>query len=221
MENPGVENDGVPPHTQLIQMGMGFVVSRIVFAAAKLGLADRLADGPRSAEELAAPTGSDAASLYRLMRTLASLGILSEGENSRFSLTGLGEALKTGAPGSARSSLLTLSGQLAWRAWEEFPYSLETGRNGKPCHQPLLLLHDHGLCRTFLLLRGVRHGCRFALHEDHLRLADIQAHARREDRSRRRGALDERTAHTTGIVNGELAVAVGDAGVGPTHRRIV
>jgi hypothetical protein len=117
-----------PPHTQLIQMGTAFWVSRVVFLAAKLGLADQLANGPRTAAELAQSTGMHTKSLHRLMRTLASLGILSEREDHSFELTSLGEALKSGAPGSARSSILAVAGQWAWRAWEEFPHSIETGK---------------------------------------------------------------------------------------------
>ena len=94
------------PHTQLIQMGRAFVISRTVYVAAKLGLGDQLASGPKSADELAEPMQVHAPSLHRLMRTLASLGILTERTEKRFALTDLGEALKTGAPGLARSSLL-------------------------------------------------------------------------------------------------------------------
>ena len=65
-----------PAHAQLIQMGMGFWVSRILYAAAKLSLADRLAEGPKTAGELANETSTHAPSLYRLMRTLASLGVV-------------------------------------------------------------------------------------------------------------------------------------------------
>ena len=119
---------GVPPHAQLIQMGTGQWVSRIVYVAAQLELADHLASGPKSAAELAGPTRTHARSLHRLMRTLASFGILSEGDDSRFALTPLGEALKTGAPGSARATILSMAGQWMWRAWEEFPYSVATGK---------------------------------------------------------------------------------------------
>jgi DNA-binding IclR family transcriptional regulator len=59
-------------------MATAYMTSRMVYAAAKLGLADHLANGPKSAEALAGPTGSHAPSLYRLMRALASLGILTE-----------------------------------------------------------------------------------------------------------------------------------------------
>ena len=126
-ENGASKAGIVPPHVQLIQMGTAYWVSRIVFVAAKLGLADRLAEGPKSAADLAGSTGAHSRSLHRLMRTLAGLGILSERADHSFSLTPLGEALKTGAPGSARSSILSLAGQWAWRAWEEFPHSVNTG----------------------------------------------------------------------------------------------
>lgn len=119
-----------PPHAQLIQMAMGHWVSRIVHEAARLGLADRLAAGPKTAEDLAGPTGTQAQALYRLMRTLAGLGILSEGGGRRFTLTPLGEALKTGAPGAARASILTLAGDCFARGWLELPHSLETGKPG-------------------------------------------------------------------------------------------
>ena len=119
-----------PPHAQLIQMATGYWVSRIVYAAARLGIADRLADGPRSAADLAGPTGTHAPALHRLMRALAALGILTEREAGRFALTPVGEALKSGAPGSARASILTLAGHLGWRAWEEILHSLQTGKTG-------------------------------------------------------------------------------------------
>lgn len=122
--------DSTPPHAQLIQMGTAYWISRVVFVAAKLGLADHLAEGPKSAAELATPTGTHANSLHRLMRTLASLGVVTEGSESRFGLTPLGEALKTSAPGAARSSILALAGQWSWQAWEEFPSAIETGTPG-------------------------------------------------------------------------------------------
>ena len=65
----------LPPHVQLIQMGTGGAVANVVHIAAKLGLADKLADGPKSAVELAGPLALHAPSLHRLMRTMASLGL--------------------------------------------------------------------------------------------------------------------------------------------------
>ena len=122
-------SQAVPPHVQLIQMGTASWVTAVVYAAAKLGLADQLAAGPRNAAELAGPMRLHAPSLHRLMRTLASLGILTERDAQRFALTPLGEALKTGAPGSARATLIAFGGAF-WRGWEQIVYSLETGKTG-------------------------------------------------------------------------------------------
>jgi hypothetical protein len=121
-----------PPHVRLIEMGTAAWVSMIIHGAAKIGLADHFDGGTRTAEQLAGPTGTHAPSLRRLMRTLAGLGVLTEGPAGHFALTALGEALKRGAPGSARATILSLAGGRLWRMLGEFPYSLQTG---KPAHE--------------------------------------------------------------------------------------
>jgi O-methyltransferase/methyltransferase family protein len=125
-----VATEAPPVHAQLIQMAMGHWVSRIVYLAAKLGVADHLANGPKTADELAGATGMHAPSLYRFMRTLANFEILTEGANRRFALTPLGEALKTGAPGAARASVLTIASDWWIRGFSELPYSVQTGKSG-------------------------------------------------------------------------------------------
>jgi len=124
-------SDAPPPHVQIIQMGFGYWVSRALYAAAKLGLADRLANTPRSAAELAKETGTHAPSLHRLMRLLAGLGVLNtERDGQRFSVTPLGEALKSNAHGYARETLLVLGGPMGWGAFGEYMHALETGKTG-------------------------------------------------------------------------------------------
>ncbi len=118
----------LPPGAQLVQMFAGSWVAVALYGAAKLGLADHLAGGPRSAVELAPTMGMHAPSLHRFMRTLAGLGILTESEGKKFALTPLGEALQTGAPGAARSTLLAFGGVAFSRTWEEIFYSFETGK---------------------------------------------------------------------------------------------
>jgi hypothetical protein len=63
-----------------------------------------------------------------LLRALASCGIVTEAQPSRFRLTRLGAGLRTGAPGAACSTVLTLAGDWQWKAWDNFLYSLETGQ---------------------------------------------------------------------------------------------
>ena len=120
----------LPPHVQLIQMATGAWVARTLHAAAMLGLADQLTSGPKSAAELAGPMRAHVPSLRRLMRTLASLGILAEQKDRRYALTALGEALKTGAPGSARSTVLAFGSPWAQSAWDHLVYSVQTGKTG-------------------------------------------------------------------------------------------
>ncbi|MDB5921850.1 MAG: O-methyltransferase, family 2 [Betaproteobacteria bacterium] len=116
-----------PAHVQVMQMATGYLLSRAIYVAARLGIADLLADGAKTADELAQSTETHAPSLYRLMRTLASVGYFKESADHRFTLDELGAALRTDAPGAARSSVLALSGQWIWKAWEEFLYTVKTG----------------------------------------------------------------------------------------------
>lgn len=128
-EQTQMQEEAPPPHIQLIQMGTGYWLSRILYFTAKIGLADLLADGPRSAEELADKTGTHAKSLGRMMRTLASVGVLTHEGEGKYGLTPLGEALRDGAPGSARYGILAMSGNWAWKMWEHFEHSMKTGES--------------------------------------------------------------------------------------------
>jgi O-methyltransferase domain/Dimerisation domain len=120
----------LPPHVQLIQMATAYWASRLLYVAAKLELADHLADGPKTAAALAGPTGTHAPSLHRIMRSLSSLGVLAEVADHRFSLTPLGEALKRKAPGSAHATVLTLGSDWVWHGFEHLLYSVQTGKSG-------------------------------------------------------------------------------------------
>jgi len=110
----------------LNQMITGSWVTQAIYVAAETGVADRLDDGPRTADELARETGTHAPSLYRVLRALASVGIFHEDEERRFSLTQMGELLKSDAPGSKRS-LARMAGAEFYRSWGGLLSSVETG----------------------------------------------------------------------------------------------
>jgi hypothetical protein len=116
-----------PRRDQLIQMATAHWVSRILYVAAELNLADGLAEKPTTAEELAQSTATNAPSLYRLMRALASLGLFTEGPGHRFSLTLLGQEFRTG---TIRATVLTAAGDLITKSLEQLPYSVQTGKSG-------------------------------------------------------------------------------------------
>lgn len=120
----------LPLHVQVIQMATAYWVSRAVYVAAQLGIADLLNDGARHAEELAAATGTYAPALHRVLRSLASVGLFRTDERGHFSLTPLGAALRSDAPGAARSTVIALSGGWCWAAWGEALHSVQTGETG-------------------------------------------------------------------------------------------
>ncbi|HET8721135.1 MAG TPA: methyltransferase dimerization domain-containing protein, partial [Nitrospira sp.] len=105
-------------------------MSHVLYVAAKLSLADHLAEGRKGVDELAAVTKTHPPSLRRLMRTLAHLGLVAEEGTAEFALTPLGEALKTGAQGAARSAILTLASPWMTSGWLRLLESVQTGRPG-------------------------------------------------------------------------------------------
>jgi hypothetical protein len=88
---------------QLLQMIIGSWVSRAIYVAAKLRVADHLKDGPRTAEELAAAAGVAPGPLYRLLRALAGVGVFAQQADGRFRLNPLAEPLREGGAGSLRA----------------------------------------------------------------------------------------------------------------------
>jgi hypothetical protein len=116
-----------PPFVALFQMITGYYISQALYVAAKLGIADRLKDGPRSYDELAHATGTHAPSLYRLLRLLVSAGVFAEQEDGRFTLAPIGSYLQTEMPGSLRDVALQYTGPLHQQAWSALLHSVQTG----------------------------------------------------------------------------------------------
>ncbi|MCP3872109.1 MAG: methyltransferase [Desulfobacteraceae bacterium] len=117
-------NELQPPAAQLMKYIVGRWISKPIYVAAELGIADKLSDGPKSIDELAQLTQTHAPTLFRVMRGLASVGIFSETENKRFELTPMAECLKTGA---LRSAALLFNSHWSDKAWEYFLDSVKTG----------------------------------------------------------------------------------------------
>ena len=118
----------LPPPVQLMQMLFGFAASRAIGVSAELRIADLLKDGPKSAEELAQQTGVHARSLYRVLRACASIGVYSEDNEKKFSLTPLAQPLLSDAPGSLRAFAEMITCDWQFQTWAELPYSVKTGK---------------------------------------------------------------------------------------------
>jgi O-methyltransferase domain/Dimerisation domain len=121
-----VSTRGGNPPPLLFQMATGYWVSQAIYVAAKIGVADLLKDGPQSCAALAAATGVDGPSLFRLMRALSSLGIFSQLGRERFALSRLAEGLQTKVRGSLRSMVISL-GEIHYQACGGLLQSVQTG----------------------------------------------------------------------------------------------
>jgi precorrin-6B methylase 2 len=117
----------LPPGLALYQMAIGHYVSRALFLAAKLRLADLLGDGPRDVRALAEACQTHAPALRRVMRLLASVGLFAELEDGSFALEPLGKLLRSDAPGSMRAAVMLFAGVGIQDSWKELEYCVRTG----------------------------------------------------------------------------------------------
>lgn len=124
-------HDPLPP--VLFQMATGYWLSQAIYVVARLGIADLLANGPQSSAKLAAATHCDPPSLFRVLRALSGVGIVSHVGDDRFTLTRLGGPLRSNVPGSLRNIVITL-GEIHYQACGDLLYTVRTG---SPAFNPL------------------------------------------------------------------------------------
>ena len=112
---------------QFLSMATAKMVTKPMYVAAKLNIADHIEQGSNSIGALAKKTNAHESSLYRLMRALCSVGIFKERENKEFELTPLAECLLD-KPGSQRGMLMWFNDPIHDQAWEYLQYSVESGK---------------------------------------------------------------------------------------------
>jgi hypothetical protein len=117
-----------PGGVNVLELLTGAWTAQTLYVAVKLGIPDELAKGPLSADEVARRTNADPGAVYRLMRALASRGVLRHRRDNTFKLTGIGKALRTGTPGSVRDFALFIGHPLRWEDWGNLLYSVQTGK---------------------------------------------------------------------------------------------
>lgn len=118
-----------PPEVVLTQIMLGSLAAQTVYVTAKLGIADLLAGGPKSVEELATATETHAPSLYRVLRAAASLNVFSEQDNRVFALNPNAEPLRSDAPNSLRDIAIFMGEDWHWEVWGKTLYSVKTGKS--------------------------------------------------------------------------------------------
>src|SRR5262249_25516060 len=119
----------LPPHMQVLQIATGKLIAKPLALAAKLGVADLLAGGPKTTKELAKLTRTHEPSLYRLMRALASVGIFAEA-GRRACAPPPASALLRDEPGSLRAMVLMFDAPFHEDAWRHLEHSVRTGKPG-------------------------------------------------------------------------------------------
>jgi hypothetical protein len=117
----------LPPPAQMVLLLGGFRISQALYAAAALGVADQLVAGPAPVAVLAERTGAHAASLHRLLRTLASVGVFTEPEPGVFALNPLGQMLTSSQPGSMRD-LAIMFMETHYAPFGELTHTIRTGQ---------------------------------------------------------------------------------------------
>lgn len=116
------------PGVRLQHLITGYWVSAAIGVAVELGLADLLADGPHASTDLATATGTHPAALYRLLRTLASVGLFTEEASGCFALTEMGALLRKDHSESLYGFTRYACGDREWRLFGDLRYSVETGQ---------------------------------------------------------------------------------------------
>ncbi len=125
---PAATPHAMPPEAQIMQLLMGCFVSQAIYVGANLGIADLLTDGPKATAELAAETDTDERSLYRLLRSLASVGVFAESVDRTFSNTPMSETLCSDTATSMRAMVLFAGDKAHWSVYSDMMYSVKTGK---------------------------------------------------------------------------------------------
>lgn len=110
------------------QLGMGFIVSAALGTATRLDIPDHLANGPRTTSDLARAANANEDALYRLLRALSTVGVFHEPAPRTFTLTPVGELLRSGAPGGARDMILWMCDPFHYRVYAEMLSAVQTGQ---------------------------------------------------------------------------------------------
>ena len=124
---PHTETTEPPASLVLRRMIDGYQLSQALYVVATLGVADLLVGGPRTSTELAEEVGAHPVALYRVLRALASVGVFHELDGAWFTLTSLGDCLRSDAPEPVGAWAAFVGRSYRWQAWAHLLDSVRTG----------------------------------------------------------------------------------------------
>jgi SAM-dependent methyltransferase len=116
-----------PGGINVMELITGGWVAQTIYVAAKLGIPDGLAGGPLHATEVARRVDANPDATFRIMRALASKGVLRRRRDGRFALTSVGKTLCTGTPGTMRDFVLWIGHPKRWEDWGHLLHTVKTG----------------------------------------------------------------------------------------------
>ncbi|MEU6000273.1 methyltransferase [Streptomyces sp. NPDC047197] len=124
---PTTAHDTEGAHELVAQLVFGSLAAQTVRAAVRLRVIELIGDKERSAAEVAADAGARPQPMSRLLRALASLGLLREHTPGSFSVTPAGATLDPARPDSITSLVRMFTEPTMLRAWEHLDESVRTG----------------------------------------------------------------------------------------------
>lgn len=112
---------------RLLDLIHGFRVSQAIYVIVMLGIPDLLLGQRLSCRELAERTEAQPRALYRVLRALAAAGLVHEDEGEVFSLTRLGNYLRSDVQGSRVAWVRNALRPLIWQSWGHLLHSVKSG----------------------------------------------------------------------------------------------
>ncbi len=125
--NPVEVSPEVAAAQQIMQLSTGYIASTCVYVAVKLRLPDLLADAPRSSADLARELKVNDDALYRVLRTLVSLGIFEDKGSRMFANNLASSLLRSATPGSMYEMALWMSDPFHFQVYANALHSVKTG----------------------------------------------------------------------------------------------
>jgi len=113
----------------LLRLANGYQISQALYVAAELKVADLVSDTPVSAEDIAPRAGAHRGSLYRLLRTLSTVGVFRETDDRRFVATPMSDLHRTDHPRSLRARPALLGRPYSWQNWGDLLHCVRTGQD--------------------------------------------------------------------------------------------
>jgi len=111
-----------------MQLSTGYIASTCVYLAVKLRIPDRLAEAPRSCADLARELNVNEDALYRVLRTLASLGLFEEKGSRTFGNNLATSILRAQTPGSMYDMALWMTDPFHFQVYVNALHSVQTGK---------------------------------------------------------------------------------------------